>query len=449
MTELWFRNPRPYARQLKNVVTSPKVMWDIAYLLHWDINPFMYMNLEFGFTDWRYMVAYPIERYVSLFNKNGEESSRFPMWDAEDDEPELLIEYLEGAPDGGKVAITGLDFRYYHEKAFEVSQLAKSYPDVNMHLFNSYSFRGLFGMNFKSGDYQPRDNASRGGITLPSGKKVEAERISDAKLWIESLGFTVEQLKSRDERIKFNIVSASWAAEHFNKLPSFKKNVRYIPISSSVGKEVLSTATPLIKTGISVQDADKKACDFCSLWNQCRYYREGSVCTVPGSDYIKIAEALGTRDSLAIANGISELLKLNVERIQDAREVEKARSDKLLAGTEESEEEEVRPGRVKIKPTSPVDPELTKLIDSTIKHSVSLANLYKKPDGDNNGKVVVVVGSSDTGSPVNLTASPAVTRELASRAVAELEASGISREDISEAHIEHWLAENIIEGETA
>ena len=44
---------------------------------------------------------------------------------------------------------------------------------------------------------------------------------------------------------------------------------------------------------------------------------------------------------------------------------------------------------------------------------------------------------------------PAAARELAAKAVQEIEASGVPLEEITEDHVNQWLAENIVEGETA
>ena len=456
-TELWFRNPPPYVPQLKQVVTKANVVWDIAYLRHNNIDPFMFMHMEFGYSDWQYIIVYQEERYATLFDKKRVAVAEFPLWHASEDSIDDLIDFLEHGDEDEddedrRVFITGFDLYRKKSQLFEIAELVKSYPDVKVHYFNSYSFVAIFGLGFTSGDYAPREEAAKGNIMLPSGKVVLNSGIEEAKFWVESLGFNIAELKTdRNARIRFNIVSATWAAQHFNKLPEFKSKIRYIPIDSTVGKEVLKNTAPLRRRSLSIIDTDKKACDFCSLWNDCRYFREGSVCTLPGSDYNEIAENLGTRNAFQIADGIGKLLQLNVERISDARTVEKARNTSALhsvvSGDEDDDEDETR-RRPKSKYQSQIDPELTKLIDSTIKHGVALANLYQKPDPEKNGKVVVVINGTEGGGAAQLNASPAVTRELASRAVAELESSGVARDDITEAHIEKWLADNIIEGET-
>ncbi len=453
-TELWWRNPPPYLSQLKEVVTQVNVVWDIAYITHYNIDPQIYMRMNFGpDAGWRYMVMYPMERYAYLYDRTGQ-LAIFPMWDASEDEAEDLIDMVEGQVlnQEHRVIIYGLDSKYRKEQLFDVATVQRANPEVIMHVFNGYAFSMLFGMQFKSCDFAPREAAARGTIFLPSGKTLHIDDLEKARLWVESLGFTIGELKERNARIKYNIVSASWAAKYFSELPIFQGKIRYVPIDSAVGAEVLKRSTPIKGSKMALQSADMKACDFCSMWSACRYYREGSVCTLPGSDYNEIAKQLGTRDAFAIGSGIAELLKINVDRIEDARRVEKARTTVALTAAisgDEEDDDDSKPGRKSTKAPSSIDSELTKLIDSTVKHGLALANLYKVPaEGKgSNGKVVInITGGGDSGT-ADLRATPAITRELASRAVMEIEQGGVAREDITEEQIMEWLASNIVEGE--
>ena len=119
---------------------------------------------------------------------------------------------------------------------------------------------------------------------------------------------------------------------------------------------------------------------------------------MPDSDYKEIAEALGTRDAYSIGTGISKLLKVNVDRIEEARTLEASRAKAI--GDSLGDEEDTSG---KKKPMGPIDPELTKLIDSTIKQGIALANLYKVPEG-RGGRVIIQVtgGSGSTAGAISM-----------------------------------------------
>ena len=456
MTELWFRNPRNYPTELREVMSEFSIIWDIALLQHWSLDPFTYMSMQFGYKgQWRYMVVYGLERYVELWGNDRNLLGVFPLWDAVEDDPELLIEYLEDAEflkrtvagQEHRVVITSLGVQQRWDQIYELSQLQKKHPEVKFHIYNTYSFKLLFGMGFYSGDFHPKDAAGMGQIILPSGRSMRQNMgasFQDGKLWIEPLGFDPQELEtSRQQRVKYNIVSASWAAKYFSTLDSISaKKTRFVPIDNALATTIIKTKTPLTKTGLAIQEGDKKACDFCSLWASCRYYREGSVCTMPDSDYKEIAEALGTRDAYSIGTGISKLLKVNVERIEEARILEASRA-KAIGDSLKKEEDTSG----KKKPMGPIDPELTKLIDSTIKQGIALANLYKVPN--EKGRVIIQVTGGVDSSAGAISMPPVAARELAAKAVQEIEASGVPLEEITEDHVNQWLAENIVEGETA
>jgi len=469
MTELWFRNPLPYMSELKEVMSEFNIVWDIAYLSHWDRDPFIFMCMNFGLIgNWRFMVVYGIERYAEMRDNHNNLVGNYPVWDASMDNPQLLIDYVSNPEylihgkqiveeQEHRVIISNLDVKNKHEQLYEIADLQKNFPDVKIHIYNTFSYQAIFGLGFYSGDVHPKDAAGIGKVILPSGKQVKYTEFEDAGHWIEMLGFSWKDLQTdRSLRIKYNIVSATWAAIHFNELPSFKRKLSYIPISSAAGLEVILKRTPMMTTGLAIQEGDKKACDFCTLWKTCRYFREGSVCMMPGSDFESIAKALQTRDAHTIARGIGDLLAVNVERIGEAREAEQGSAElkKKFIESLDDEDDKLKVARVLAdgKNSGVIDPELTKLIDSTVKQAVALATLYKIPEGKR--KVIITLGAGSSAavttsgaeSHAQLTAGPAEMRELAAQAVSALEKAGIPREDITEEHVNEWLRQNIVEG---
>lgn len=437
MTELWFRNPKKYISVIKEVTTQYRLLWEQAFLIRNNIDPYQLQALHFGFAaDWQYIVVDSWGKFAKHYDNRKRVKGVFPVWDAELDDPSLLVEYLENPliledsipSQEPRVFITGFNLTRRRSEIFQVANLAEKYPEVKIHLYNSYSYSGVFGMGFNSGDLNPHDLSSTGSIVLPSGRVCFSnvkKSFDEFRVWIESLGFNPDELVgSTNERLRYNIVSAIWASKYFTELPNFKGKIKYVPIDDAIGIEVLKRNVPHSRIKKSIQEGDRKACDFCSLWAGCKYYREGSVCTVPGSEFKKIAEQFKTRSSERIADGIAGLVAVNLDRISTAHEAEK-------------ETEGV------------INPELSKLIDQTIKNGLALATLYRaKEEGEKaNGKVIINITGGGAGKVETLSAPPSVAKELAARAVSELEASGIQREGITEDHINEWMAKNIIEGE--
>ena len=65
------------------------------------------------------------------------------------------------------------------------------------------------------------------------------------------------------------------------------------------------------------EEGDRIVCSQCSLWRKCSYYREGSVCTVPGSEGKKLASFFETRNADTIAEGMRSVAHKMAEHVDE------------------------------------------------------------------------------------------------------------------------------------
>ena len=164
--------------------------------------------------------------------------------------------------------------------------------------------------------------------------------------------------------------------------------------------------SPLVGKPIEAMVGDKLLCDQCSLASQCRYYREGAVCSLPGSEVEKLTTHFKTRDSSVIIGGLQELMQLQGERLKVGMEEEEARGA-VLANTSRVWRDMFDAG---VK--------LAKLLDP-------------KLNGMNGGGNVINVGT------IEFSTAPA--SERAAKAMEALELMGVPREMITNDMVEAVL----------
>lgn len=248
-------------------------------------------------------------------------------------------------------------------------------------------------------------DASKGRVVLPNGKNVPRENLLKYRDWVKLLDYEIETLSAPRERCMFNIRSAQWAGQYYMENVKFRKS----------GKKELSPMGPPPRqqeggswksTLQKPVDSDMVHCDSCTLASTCKYYREGMVCSVPGSVPSSFVKKFGTRDPDTIIDGLSKLLEVQAGRVQDAVE-------------EESTFEEI-------------NPEVTKMINSLFANGEKLAKLLKPELGGKGTQVGVFVQNGravTAGSP----------NQLLAGVVNELEAQGIPRDQITPEMIKRVL----------
>lgn len=279
----------------------------------------------------------------------------------------------------------------------QIHDLQNEHPECIIHLYRTESKNKALSLSFRAFDLEFRTPASRGRVFLPNGKLVTIEEATEKwGHWIELMGTTPSQLKVPRERTIFGIRSIMWAAENYNK------NIPYrVRKKTSNGKVhdslVLDNYTPPKPK----HELDMILCGSCTIQNTCKFFRAGSVCSVPNSEPAELAKYFNTRDSDRIIDGLGTLLATQSNRLQQGLQEEHL--------------------------TGELDPEVTKIINTLFTNGVKLAKLVNPALGERGTQVSVSVGA---GGQAAVVAGGSAT-QLTSRIVAELEAKGIPRDRIT------------------
>lgn len=405
-TEVWIRNPNRFFRECTEVAQS-LIAWDMGTLIKFGVDPDVAMDLFFKALPWRSLV---IEQDIA-YEWSREEGSlkdpvhTWPVWMYERDPMAKLEKY---AANGGRVIIAGLpDIRLGPTARLltNLSEIQLDYPDTTLHLHGVYSWRAIFGLGFKAGDYDPRQLAMAKQVMLPNGKKTNWDVTPKHLEWVRLLGYLPIELQTPSARIKFNIQSAQWAGREY------RRNVKW----RSRGFHTVDPEAPLVTVRqgaksfklreLKAGPYDKFLCDVCSLQDCCRLYREGSVCAVAGSDGAELGDMFKTRDSGQIIEALGSLLATQADRLAEARESEVVKEE--------------------------IQPEVTKIINTLFDRGVKLATLVDPT------LLVKPVGPAATNNGIIINgATPA---QMAAAIVAELEGRGVPRSMITGEVIQNLL----------
>ena len=429
MTEVWFRNPHNYVRQLCEVGGPFRISWDRGMLIKKRIEPVSHARLYFGpeadveilcigdqgtahldydHTLERPKAVYPTWEYGENFNILEEMVSSPIGFDAEACMADVPLDERPVVGQDHRVVIINLpNAQLGANRPFyrHLKELQEEYPDCNIMLHGSYSYRIMFGMGFGSADVDPRTTAANGKVDLPNGKTLAYARTVGQLQWVNLLGMSVTELKVPQSRCIFNIRGALWAGEHFAENMKFKTR----NLNGRVDFDAPMTKTPVTTSfksdsKVVVQEGDMISCDTCSLAESCKYYREGSVCSVPGTESSALANLFKSRDSSLIIDGLGAVLA--------------AQTDRLQRGMDSEEE------------FGELDPQVSQMMNHIFSNGIKLAKLVDptltKPLVQiNNGNAQAVAGSSP--------------KELGAAVIRELEAQGIPRDKITPEMFEAML----------
>lgn len=293
---------------------------------------------------------------------------------------------------------------------FDTHLEAKDQPD---------HFKKMFGGIFDSVTFRPVGAR----VVMPNGGAFEMEKVWDrphAAEWVKLVGFDLEEvtlsgpLGVRNRRA-LSIASAVWASRHWNDTVSRLEAPPHddewaMKVAEMGATPELLEAIPAAKIALrkhrgaspTPSHGDMIACNSCTLFDQCRLARAGSICTLPESDMGELAEFFKTRDANRVIDGLGHLLGKQADR------VEAAMAEEASAIEPDVMREDV-----------------TKMIHGLFDRGVKLAML-NDPRLKGGPQVAVsltqnAVGQITTGSP----------QALAAGVVAELEARGVRREDIT------------------
>lgn len=437
--EVFFRNPDNYVRELVEA-GHRHVIWDKGYLIKKKIDPVRHANNYFAGHPFRVLeVGDPTQGCAEYLpgTEHRKPSAVYPVVSlTEDRDPISVLEQLMQSPHGDdielchdpsvdqefrpvfgqehRVVVTDWpDLTSGRGRAFARSlrDLQIDYPECILHIHGTYSWHTIFGFGFRSVDFEPRSYAQKGKIILPMGKQIKYEAAPILVNWVSLLGFRPVDLQDPKKRCIYIIKSALWAAANYseNERIRFKRNAAAGPGTDTESSDAdFKPATTLaVRTGPKVVPlpTDKVACDHCSLANGCKVYRAGAVCSLT-KEGKSLAEMMRSRDSSQIIDGLGAMVGKQAERLERAME-------------DEDEFQEL-------------SPEVTAMLNATFKNGVTLAKLID-PQLRAGPKVSVQVGSA---SAVGINVSP---QSMMAGVIAELEAMGIDRKDITPAMVQRVL----------
>lgn len=434
-TEVWFRNPDSYIRELVEC-GEYKVAWDRGLLHKKRIEAEKHAQLYFGQVfPWRVLLVGD-QGTAELGPNNGIRNpvAVYPTWTY--GENASLLEEIVANPVGEDikccsdtsvppderpvfgqehrvVIIEPPDMKTGPGRKFLrfLKELQEDYPDCIIHLHGLYSYRMAFGTGLRSADVEPRAAAQKGKVHLPSGKEEKFEAVVNHPHWVTALGFKPVDLQVPRNRCMYNIKSAVWAGANYNKLPNFQTRIsgKVRPDTKTPQKDYVAPETKSAIIGrTKPKDGDQFQCNTCTLQDKCKYFREGSVCTVPGAEPAELAKYFKTRDSDMIIDGLGTLLQAQTRRLERGMRDEEDYGE--------------------------LTPEVTKIMNSIFSQGVQLAKLVD-PNLRGGARVQVNVGAGGQASVATVT-----PQQMIGAAVRELEARGISRDKITPKMIEGLLA---------
>ena len=373
-TEVWFRNPDNYVRELVEVAEG-HIAWDRGFLVKKSIDPDKHAALYFGRAiPWQALIiGEQGTAHINADNPMSNPLAVYPTWMYGEDSS--LLEEIVTHPVGKdqdicfdltvrpderpvygqahRVVITDIpDVKSGMGRRFlrYIKELQEDNPAVQFHIHGLYSFRMAFGMGFYSADIEPRTSAQKGKIILPSGKVELYERAVANPQWIMTTGFKPVELAIPRNRCMFNIKSAQWAGEYFTELYKFKTGGEHTPdIESSDDEHTPAETKGRMSVSIKPKPGDQFSCDTCSLQTQCKYFRSGAVCSVPGAEPTELARFFKTRDSSMIIDGLGTLVAAQTRRLERGMKEEEAFGE--------------------------LQPEVTKMLNSVFDQGVKLAKL--------------------------------------------------------------------------
>ena len=434
-TEVWFRNPDNYIRELVEC-GEYRIAWDRGYLVKKRIDPEKHASLYFGQTYPYRLLLVGEQGTAELDATHGITNPKavYPTWAYGEDA--ALLEEIIARPVGldHKICLdTSVppDQRPVYNQEHRVvvieppvagsgpgrkflrylKELQEDYPDCIIHVHGLYGWRPAFGLGFRAADVEPRTAAQKGRVHLPSGLEEKFENVVKHPQWVTALGFKPVDLSVPRVRCMYNIKSAVWAGANYEKLNRFptrsSSSHDHSPDTPTSEHQVPQTRSPFIGEVVK-KDGDLFHCNTCSLQDKCRYFREGAVCSVPGADPTDLAKYFKTRDSDMIIDGLGTLMAAQTRRLQAGMAMEEDFGE--------------------------LDPEVTKILNSLFDQGAKLAKLVNP--ALNRPGVNINVGAGGVAG-VGFS-SP---QQLIGAAVRELEARGIAREDITPQMIEGLLTQ--------
>lgn len=444
MERIWFRNPGRIAGEIGEV-GHLYVSWTRTDINRSKTDPKAFGNLHWGTSSkWQALVIGQGSA-VHLDADHGLENPRavYPVW--EYGEEWNILEELASRPIGENeavcsdpvidqawrpvfgqehvIVITGLpEFTTGVGKSIvrRLNEFQNDFPECCVFIDGSFSYNVLFGMSFRAGNIEVYEAAKAYSVFLPTGRVVKNHSFPQHQKWINLLGASIPELNDQGKRVRYNCKSALWAAENFQKDISFKTRQPTEPVDPDALVHMPEQGSNPLPAGVV---GDKVNCDTCSLALQCKFYRLGSVCTLPKTATRDLAKMFGTRDADTIIDAVGDLVG------RQAKRVERGIAEEEVLGI--------------------LDPELSKQLTAVIDNGIKLAKLVD-PSRAGGTKVQVNVGQGAAGATQVQMVNPdqmvgQIVREITQRT--GIPAAQITQEMIMQQLMLMGGGEQVVQGE--
>lgn len=431
MEKTWIRNPSRFAGELAEV-GHLNVTWNLGLLYKTKTNPQAFGNLYWGTNSGWEAIVIGNTGAVHIDAEHGTDDPKavYPVWTYGDEWD--VLEEMAYSPigldydactderiDKGFRPVIGQEHVIFicDLPAFStgvgrsiirrLSEFQDDYPEATVFIDASHSYSVQFGMNFKASNNDPLQLAQRGAVMLPSGKQVKKDNLVRHAKWVHLLNMAVPDLNDLSKRIIFNVKSALWARDNYQKDLVFKtKGATQVVDERATEHVAETTQNHNLPAPIA---GDKIACDSCSLNLACKFYRKGSVCTLPSSEASKLAKMFQTRDAEMIVDGLGQLVGLQVERVQKGMAQEDVLGD--------------------------LDPEVGKQLNAVIDNGIKLAKIVD-PSRAGGTQVQVNVGGGGSAQVVQA----ATPNQVMAEVIRTIQATtGLSRNQITQEMIMNTL----------
>ncbi len=427
-TQVWYRNPVTYIREVAELGVN-YLAWDRGLLRKKGIDPAKHADLHLPASlDYRILV---IGDQGNAELRRGRDLSNpvavYPAWEYGLHSADELVEMLcnpagedeelcsDTSLPPDERPVRGQEHRVVILRTPNVAsgpgrkflrllqELQEEFPESIIHLHGVYSYRAMFGCGLRAADVDSRARAGKGDVELPNGRNMPWEKAVKTNLqWINLLGFKASDLSVARNRCMYNMKAAIWAAEHWNDNLAFKSREVGLPtpVDPTSPTHVPATTIAIKSKALSPNVGDKFLCDLCSLQNTCKYFRSGGVCSIPETEPAPLAAFFKTRDADLIIDGLGTLLAAQTRRLEMGMENE----------VEEGE----------------INGEVTKIISSLFNNGVKLAKLVDP-------KLAAAGATKVNMNQINMGGAAAATPQaFMASVVAEIEKTGVKREDITE-----------------
>lgn len=434
--EVWYRN---IERNLNGVAKVPvdchRIVWDKKYVDKKNLDVRSLMSVFFGGRPWRALVVGRSEAklYADYQEKPIE---TWGVWRHDVHGYQRLLTLFRGKR---RFVIT-IPHTDRHENAawreFErmYRDALTAYPNARPHINGCFGFSRTLGLNPTSADFNVVGLPRVGKVILPNGRLTTVDEIAENPreflYWVRLAGSDWRSIQSQQGRVEFMIQSTRWAALNWGRSVRAVNPVgKYITgdqqndradeseVQASHDERRFEMARSDVEyegrrdtqhpahwfKGRKPLPGDKIVCDTCSLANVCKEYRQGAVCGLGNTDGESLKVAFGTRDSHSILDGMTKIMELNAKRIESAIDAEDVENTGL-------------------------DPELTKLLDTTFKQGERMAKIIDPSLRPGPAAQVLINNSSGSGPSQIESATP---QQLTATVVLELERQGYKREDIT------------------